>query len=73
MRRFDIELDELEAICIQVNRQGKAPVLFLFVYRPPESKQCWVDTFEIVLENLDNSLHEFYILGDININYFPLC
>ena len=46
------------------------PVLFNFVYRPPGTKQSWIDTFDLLMEKFDMMNYEFHTLGDFNIHYY---
>jgi len=42
-----------------------------FIYRPPNSAQNWVDTFELQMEAIDIFNMETHVIGDININFLP--
>ena len=37
------------------------------VYRPPDSKQMWIDTFEQQLNMADTHNLDIYTVGDFNI------
>ena len=64
-RRFDLEHEDIESICIQVNPSYSKPFLINFFYRPPDSKQSWIDTFESLLDKMDILNYELHCLGDI--------
>lgn len=71
IRRYDLESSEIESICIEVNLKNYKPFIIMFIYRPPDSKQNWIENFEKIADKLDNLLLEYYVLGDTNINYCP--
>ena len=70
-RRYDLEHNDIESICIQINYSKSKPIILNFVYRPPDSKQCWIKTFEFLVDQMDALNCELHILGDFNINYNP--
>ena len=69
IRRYDIECTNIESIWIQLNKSNKQQFLINIVYRPPSSTQAWIDLYETQLESVDRLSLEFYVLGDINIQY----
>ena len=70
-RRFDLEMDNLEAVWLQLKLQGKK-VLFGTFYIPPNSNQdIWFkleNTFDMALN--DNSVDYIMATGDLNENQF---
>lgn len=68
-RRFDLEMDNLEAVWLQLKLQGKK-VLFGTFYIPPNSNQdIWLkleNTFDLALN--DNSVDYIMTTGDFNEN-----
>ena len=44
------------------------PFLLNFIYRPPNSKQNWIDLYDTQLNIADCLNTEFFIFGDFNIN-----
>lgn len=42
-----------------------------YVYRPPNSTQDWIDSYEKQLSIVDSFDKEFYVLGDFNIEFTP--
>ena len=42
-------------------------LLLGYVYRPPDSKQMWIDTFEQQLNRADTHNLDMYTVGDFNI------
>ena len=45
-RRFDLESDDIESICIEINLPTCKPFILNFLYRPPDSKLDWIYCFE---------------------------
>lgn len=70
-RRTDLEINNIESIWIEITYPNTKSFLINYVYRPPNSKQSWIDEYEIQLDLVDINKNEFYILGDFNINYYP--
>jgi hypothetical protein len=68
-RRYDLEINDIESIWIQIFCKNRKSFLINFVYRPPNSNQAWIDLYEAQLEIADCSNHVYYLLGDFNINY----
>ena len=62
-----MESSEIETIWIQFKDQYNKTVLLNFVYRPPDSKQSWIDYYEEQLILADKSTFDWYIVGDFNI------
>ncbi len=71
IRRHDIEQSEIESIWLEINYPNRKSILINFVYRPPNSKQNWIDTYEKQIDLSDLLNYETYILGDLNIDYNP--
>lgn len=65
-RREDLEIQEIESICLQITPEKAKPYLVGFVYRPPSSHTDWCEYFELQVDKISNEEKEFYILGDIN-------
>lgn len=70
-RRFDLEVNDIESICLQVNHSKKDRFLICFVYRPPSSNQTWIDMYESQMKLIDKTNLHFYMLGDYNFQYIP--
>lgn len=68
-RRKDLENKDVESICIEVKLYNSKPFLIHFFYRPPSSKQCWINNFETIVDNMDSLNIDMIILGDFNINF----
>ena len=59
----------IESIAIEIKVQYLKPILVAFIYRPPDSSQQWIDIFETLLDKMDATNLQMYILGDFNIHY----
>ena len=68
-RRADLELGDLECICLEIKFPHNKPLLLNFTYRPTNSGQNWIDVYENQLIQAENSNMEFILLGDFNINF----
>lgn len=66
-RRRDLELDEIEAVWIELIIKGMK-VLVCNVYRPPDAKACWMDDFSVMMEKAANEREERVVMGDFNCN-----
>ena len=62
---------DLEAICAEVIGSKRKPLTVVCIYRPPSSKVEWFNTFEILLQNIENEEKEFLVLGDLNCDLLP--
>ena len=58
VRRSDLESNDLETLWIQINFKNSKPFLIGFIYRPPSSKQSWIDDFEKQLKAIDDGKTE---------------
>jgi len=67
-RRFDLE-NTIESIWIQINFTNTKPFLINFIYRPPDSRQDWIDIYENQFRSAVNQLPEIFILEDFNITF----
>ena len=67
-RRHDIEVNEIESIWLEISPAKCKPFLLNFIYRPPNSKQNWIDLYDTQLNIADCLNTEFFIFGDFNIN-----
>ena len=70
-RRYDIEVNDVESIWLELFNSNNNSILVNFLYRPPNSNQSWIDLYESQLDRADSTNLDLYILGDFNINYMP--
>ena len=68
-RRNDLEINDIESVWLEIMPQFCKSFLLNFIYRPPSSKQSWIDLYNAQVELVDSLCVEYYILGDVNINY----
>ena len=63
--------DNVEAICLEIQKPNAKPIIISTWYRPPGSKSELLERFELFLQNIDNENKETIITGDFNINLLP--
>ena len=68
-RRYDIEINDIESIWLQIFCKNCKSFLVNFVYRPPNSNQAWIDLYDAQLDIADCSNQVYFLLGDFNIKY----
>ena len=66
--RKDLNLENLEMICCEINKPQSKPTLISAWYRLPNSEMKIFDSFEIFLKKCDVESKELLIIGDINCN-----
>ena len=64
--RSDLNIPNLENLCIGVNKPRSKPFLIIRWYRPPESPVEIFNRFESLTGKLDAMNVEHYLLGDFN-------
>ena len=71
--RKDLVPDNLEMICVEINRQHSRPFLITTWYRPPNSELDIFNNFELFLFKCDVENKELIIVGDLNcdVNKVP--
>ena len=65
-RRNDLESNELEHIWLEVQQPHSKSILLCILYRSPDSKSGWKESFENNLEAVQVEDKEILILGDFN-------
>ena len=68
-RRLDIEIGGIESMWIEIKFLHSKSILAGIFYRPPNSAQNWIDSFEIEIDRAFSEEKEVIVLGDFNINY----
>lgn len=66
--RPDLSLDQLENLCIEINKPNSKPFLIVTWYRPPDSTVDKFNIFETLIGKLDSENVEYHLLGDLNCN-----
>ena len=57
---------QMRIIWLQINNLKYKPYLINFVYRPPNSPQSWIDSFELQINKADMEDCNLYSTGDFN-------
>ena len=68
-RRRDLETNDIESVWIEFVYPNTKAFLINCLYRPPSALQSWIDKYELQLDIVDTKKGEYYILGDLNINF----
>ena len=72
-RRFDIENENIENICIEINISKSKNVLIAVYYRPPNTSRFlpknFVENLNDVLQCATDKQKEVILMGDFNVNY----
>ena len=66
--RRDVNADDLENLCVQIQNPRSKPLLVVTWYRSPDSLTGIFQSFEILLRKRDSLNIEYHLLGDINRN-----
>ncbi len=69
--RPDLECDEIESVCIEIYYRNTKSFILNFVYRPPNSKLNWLDSFDAQIKQIEALELEYHTLGDFNFKYLP--
>ena len=68
--RFDMSIDQLENLCIEIRKPRSKPFLVTTWYRPPDSPVDKFNYFETLVGRLDAENVEYYlVMGDLNCNF----
>jgi hypothetical protein len=70
--RKDLNRDNLEAVCIEVNKPSSASFIVVTIYRPPGASVDSFANIEQLIKPIDDENKEFYMLGDLNANMFDI-
>ena len=64
----DLSCDELEYLTVEITKPRTKPLLISTWYRPPDSPMYHFNYFENIVEKVDVTNHDYFLLGDINVN-----
>ena len=67
----DLRSDELEYLTVEITKPRILSLLINTWYRPPDSPVCHFDYFEKIVEKIDATNHDYFLLGDINVDLMP--
>ena len=62
----DLNIDELENLCIEIRKPNSKPFIVVNWYRPPNSPIGLFSHLENLIARLDLTNLEFLLLGDMN-------
>ena len=66
--RTDLQIDNLEILCIEVKPKLSKSFLVLAWYRPPKYEHETLNTLETLLKTIENENKEIMLIEDINCN-----
>ena len=66
--RSDLNIPELENLCLEIRKPRSRPFLGAKRYRPPNSSTEIFSHFESLVGKLDAENAEFYLMGNMNCN-----
>ena len=64
----DLNIPELENLCLEIRKPRSRPFLGATCYRPPNSSTEIFSHFESLVGKLDAENAEFYLMGNMNCN-----
>ena len=64
--RTDLNIDELENLCIEIRKPNSKPFIVVNWYRPPNSPMVLFSHLEDLVARFDLTNLEFFLLGDMN-------
>jgi hypothetical protein len=67
-RLYHLEQFGVECIWLELKLKNSAPILFGFIYRNPEERTGWTDSFCDMIDAVVLESKEFLLLGDFNID-----
>ena len=69
VNKSTIVCDEIEAVCLEINKPNSKPFVVISCYRPPSYNPTkFFEYIETIINGLDSGDRELYILGDLNCN-----
>ena len=66
--RTDLNINNLENLCLEIRKPNSKPFLIVTWYRPPNSANEVFSSLENLIGRLDSENVEFYLMGDMNCN-----
>ena len=65
-RRYDMEMNEIECLVLEVFPKNSKSYLVGMLYRHPNETVLWNENFEIFVDKILETQKEIYLLGDFN-------
>ena len=65
-RRYDMEMNEIECLVLEVFPKNSKSYLVGMLYRHPNETVSWNENFEIFIDKILETQKEIYLLGDFN-------
>ena len=66
--RRDLNMNDLENLCLEIQKPCSKPFLLVTWYRPPCSSAELFSHYETLIAKLDSLDLEYYLMGDFNCN-----
>ena len=66
--RLDLNMNDLENLCLEIQKPCSKPFLLVTWYRPPCSSAELFSHYETLIGKLDSLDLEYYLMGDLNCN-----
>ena len=66
--RRDLNMNDLENLCLEIQKPCSKPFLLVSWYRPPCSSAELFSHYETLIAKLDSLDLEYYLMGDFNCN-----
>ena len=66
--RLDLNMNDLENLCLEIQKPCSKPFLLVTWYRPPCSSAELFSHYETLIGKLDSLDLEYYLMGDFNCN-----
>jgi exonuclease III len=69
--RYDLQSEILETLIVEIAKPRSKSILVSTWYRPPDSPLSHFAEFETMIRALDAENLEYFLLGDINVDFTP--
>ena len=69
--RYDLQSEILENLMVEITKPRSKSILVSTWYRPPDSPVSHFAEFETMIGALDAENLEYFLLGDINVDFTP--
>ena len=69
--RYDLQSEILENLIVEITKPRSKSILVSIWYKPPDSPVSLFTEFETMIGALDAENLEFFLLGDLNVDFTP--